>query len=106
MLSLDQVEKVCGAPAWVWRELDTGGLSVVLKTGQKYQYSPEEVKAKLGTPPGAPRVVTDPKATQLDPVTKLVQAPAAEAPGAVTNPPRSPQPRKVTPAGAPRVRGK
>jgi hypothetical protein len=50
MLSLEQVQRVCGAPAWVWRELDTGGLSVVLKTGQKHQYSPQEVKAKLGRP--------------------------------------------------------
>jgi hypothetical protein len=50
MLTLEQVERVCGAPVWVWRETESGGLVVVLKTGQKYQFSPEEVKAKVVTP--------------------------------------------------------
>jgi hypothetical protein len=59
MLSLEQVQRVCGSPAWVWRELETGGLSVVLKSGQKHRYSAEQVQA----------VVTDPKAAELDPVT-------------------------------------
>jgi hypothetical protein len=52
MLSLEQVERVCGAPAWVWRELESGGLSVVLKSGQKHKYTAEEVKAGLVQAPG------------------------------------------------------
>jgi hypothetical protein len=92
MLSLEQVQRVCGAPAWVWRELDTGGLSVVLKTGQKYQYSPEEVKAGLGKAPAAAapgavtntgkasaRLATPAAAAQLDPVTMPAKPAAPKA---------------------------
>jgi hypothetical protein len=77
MLSLEQVERVCRAPVWAWREEDGWGLVAVLKTGQKFRYSAEEVQRVLvqPAPAAAPGAVTK----MATPAAELLASPVTTA---------------------------